>query len=162
MTQEEFKSIHKDLRLAYQRDGFLNNKDAVDLWFRLLHDKDVAIVRKAIDSFVVKSKFPPTIADINGMCEEIVERENKCRSEMREIFDSAKGGYPGLGTKMEKDTMTYWNKLTAADTWEERIEKARNIETKIRHYVESAERKDMVERILTFTEFLKYLVEKGK
>ena len=158
MTREEFEPICRRLITAYQKDGFLKTKDAVDLWMRYLGDLDAKLVSDAVDKHILSSSYPPTIADIRRSCDEELEKISRLKAEMREIFEMSISGYPGTN-KMQGNTMVWWNYLTAADTWEERVEKAKRLESYISEYVRECELDGTINEIMTFTEYLDSLYE---
>lgn len=152
MTEQQFIKIAKDLKLAYKQDSFLSDKDTLDLWFRFLHGIDAMVVQEAVDEYIAASKYPPTIADIRNSCEIIIDRSSGYRMQMREIFDFAKGVYPS--SKINKQTMAYWNKLTADKNWSMRVEKAQKLSSEIATYVRDAEINGQINEIPSFTEYL--------
>ncbi len=157
MTKEEFKPIARTMRMAYRRDSFLDDPYMLDEWLRLLEDLDAKHVRKSVDEYVRNNEYQPTIADIRKGCEKILEKESGLRLEMREAFDLAKGVYPC--SRIEKDTMAYWNRLTAGDTWEERVQKAKTLTANIVSYVRDAELKGNINNIPSFTGCLRGLAD---
>lgn len=159
MTVAEFVPICRCLITAYQRDNFLKDRESVDLWLKYLGDIDATVVSKAVDKYIMANAFQPTIADIRKLCSEIIKEETALRAEMREAFEFARGVYPGIGNKMEQDTMKIWNKLTAADTWTERVRKARDLDKEIATFVRNAEETGKVNDIPTFTGCLRSLYE---
>ena len=158
MTREEFKPMAKTLKIAYQKDNFLSDKDSLNLWYYMLKDLDAKVVFDAVSKYIKTKTFQPTIADIRNLCEEELNKYSKCRSEMREIFDYTRGFYPAY-CQIEKDTMEYWNKMTAADTWEDRITKARWLSNKIIDYVHMCELTGKINDMPTFTERLRELAD---
>ena len=159
MTLKEFIPIIRRLKFAYKKVELFNDKEETDLWMRLLGDMDGKRVSDAVDKYILTNQFPPTIADIRKICEAENEKESKLRSEMREIFELAIGGYPSGSNKMQGNTMVYWNYLTAADTWEERVEKAKRLESEISQYVRECEMDGTINEIMSFTEYLESAYE---
>lgn len=157
MTREEWKKGAIVLKANYTRDKFLNDDESVDVWYYFLADLDWKLVKKSISEYVNTSSYQPTIADIRKGCEKILEKESGLRLEMREAFDLAKGVYPC--SRIEKDTMAYWNRLTAGDTWEERVQKAKTLTANIVSYVRDAELKGNINNIPSFTGCLRGLAD---
>ena len=153
MTLKEFIPILRTIKFAYKKFELFKEKEETDLWMRLLADLDAKSVSDAVDKYIMENQFPPTIADIRRLCEIEREQESKLRAEMREIFETAIGGYPGIN-RIQGNTMICWNYLTAADTWDERVEKAKRLESQISEYVRTAEISGEINDIVTFTEFL--------
>ena len=157
MTREEWKQAAIFLKTVYPRDGFLPDVAAMNIWYEMLEDLDGALVKESITRYAKSSPYPPTIADIRKNCEEKILRDARYKSEMRDIFDFAKGVYPS--SKVEKDTMEYWNKLTADKNWSMRVEKARSLSSEIATYVRDAEINGQINYIPSFTEYLRYLAD---
>lgn len=157
MTTEQFKVLAKKLKLAYQRDRFLADKETTGLWFEMLNDLDEALAAEAVEAHIKTSQYPPTIADIRKRCKDIQEEESRLRNEMREIFEFSKGVYPS--SQIEKDTMAYWNTLTADSSWSMRVEKAKALQADIVAFVRHAELTGSIDEIPTFTGYLKGLVD---
>jgi len=153
MTREEWKQGAIFLKTVYPREDFLIDQSAMEVWYNLLEDLDGTLVEESIRAYAKTSPYPPTVADIRNGCERILDRESKLRREMREAFDFAKGVYPC--SKVEKNTMAYWNKLTAGATWEQRVEKAKMLRTEIATFVRDAEINGEINNIPTFTEYLR-------
>ena len=153
MTREEFKPMAKKMKIAYQKDGFLGSKESTDLWYDMLKDLDAKLVLGAVEKYIKSNTFQPTIADIRKLCEEEQEKISKLKAEMREIFEQTMCGYPGIN-KLNSATVAFWNQLTAADTWEKRVDKARYLSSEISAYVRCKENEGAINRIPTFTEYL--------
>ena len=153
MTKEKLKEILNDFQNAYPKDKFTREK--AELWFRLLGDLDYELVREAADNHMKRSSYSPTIADIRNACEEIIERDDRYITAMREIFNYALGIYPEA--RVEKDTMGYWDKLTANSSWQTRVEKAKALSSNIATFIRDSEINGQINEIPTFTDYLKGL-----
>lgn len=94
MTKEEFKPIAKKLRLAYNRDGFLDGKEQINLWLCMLEDLDARRVDRAVTAYIHKGQFPPTIADIRAEYSKLKSEESVFKAQMMEIYGETKGVYP--------------------------------------------------------------------
>lgn len=67
MNYEEFKIIAKGMKAVYTQPTFLPDKDALNVWYKLLEDIDYTTANAAIQKYMMTQKFPPTIADIREM-----------------------------------------------------------------------------------------------
>lgn len=152
MTKEEFKTIAKSLELAYRRDQFFTEKAMLDEWLRLLSDLDATILAKAVDNYIQSSKYQPTIADIRGEYQKIIDQRNAIIRELHEIYDRTRGVYPGSND--DQETKQAWWDLVKKKPEDERIEYARRIESITNRYVEAVERSDR-ETIPSLTEFFR-------
>lgn len=52
----------------YAQNGFLETKEAMMLWYRLLSDIPDEVVTKAADEYMAQEHFPPTVSDIRKRC----------------------------------------------------------------------------------------------
>ena len=64
MTRDEFKTIAKVLKAVYTDPKFLPDKNAFDVWYRLIQDLDYQTVALVVEEYIATNKFPPTIADL--------------------------------------------------------------------------------------------------
>lgn len=152
MTKEEFKTIAKSLELAYRRDQFFTEKAMLDEWLRLLSDLDATILAKAVDNYIQSSKYQPTIADIRGEYQKIIDHKREIYRELHEIYDRTRGIYPN--STDDAETKQAWWDLVKQKPEEERIAYARRIENITNQYVLMVERSDR-ETIPTITEFFR-------
>lgn len=67
MNYDEFKVLVKGMKAVYTQPTFLPDRDAVNVWYKLLQDIDYNIANAAIQKYMLTQKFPPTIADIREM-----------------------------------------------------------------------------------------------
>lgn len=64
MTIQEFSQITYLLKITYPRDNFIQDDNAMMVWYDLLKDLDAAAVKSAIVEWISTQQWPPTIADI--------------------------------------------------------------------------------------------------
>lgn len=64
VTREEFSVLVKGMKAVYTAEGFLPDKDAFDIWYRLLSDLDYKVLSAAILKYMQTSRRIPTVADI--------------------------------------------------------------------------------------------------
>lgn len=100
MTDRTFLDIAKVLKLVYKRDDFLANRDAMDLWFRLLSDLSDDDVTASVAEWMKASQYPPTIADIRKGAERYEEERRDKRAAVKQEFDAI--AYPGKDAEDEK------------------------------------------------------------
>lgn len=67
MNYDEFKVLVKGMKAVYTQPTFLPDRDAVNVWYKLLQDIDYNVANAAIQKYMLTQKFPPTIADIREM-----------------------------------------------------------------------------------------------
>ena len=68
MEREEFKLIVKGMKAVYAQPTFIADADAFDMWYGLLKDLPYGAVSVAARSHMARSPYPPTIADLRGIC----------------------------------------------------------------------------------------------
>lgn len=66
MKREEFALFAAALQTYYPRANILPNKQALELWYRQLQDIDYKDAEAALNEWVSKERWPPTIADIRA------------------------------------------------------------------------------------------------
>lgn len=154
MTKAEFKPIAKGLRIAYEREGFLTTPDKMSFWYEHLKGFKAFTVRMAADDYIDHNKYQPSISDLYEICEKY---ESKYRSEMREIFEDAKGTYPCPNVTQE--AVDAWNEITASEDWSERAEKARALQKRIIRFVREHELDGTIDDIPTLTECLRGMAD---
>lgn len=64
VEQSQFKILVKAMKAVYTKPDFIPDKNAFDVWYAMLKDLDYAVMEKAIQSIMMTSPYPPTIADI--------------------------------------------------------------------------------------------------
>ena len=74
MTKDEFTKLAKILRTVYTADKFLQTKEALEIWYRLLQDIPYQPALAAVELYITSNKFPPTIADIREKAYEVKEK----------------------------------------------------------------------------------------
>lgn len=133
MTDRTFKDLAKMLKTAYKREGFLADKDAMDLWFRLLSDlPDKDVEQSAVD-WVKASQYPPTIADIRKGVERFEADRREKRNRVKEEY--ARIIYPN---KDKEDEAVFYS-LVYSLPEEKWIDGARFLYKAARQAVEEAE-----------------------
>lgn len=70
MTKSEFGRVILVIRGAYQKDDFLNDDEAVEIWYQMLKDLTYEQVKMAVQKHAMTNKWTPSIAEIR---ESIVE-----------------------------------------------------------------------------------------
>lgn len=154
MTKDEFKPIAKKLRLAYRRDGFLDDKEQINLWLCMLDDYDARVMDTAAESYIRKFQYPPTIADMRRECGYIAEKVNRYRAEITEQYGYAIGVYPSADdTDLAR---AVWRRIVnAGQTWDARLCRAKAVRNATIDYVQSAERQGLVDNLPTWYDYLK-------
>lgn len=77
MTQTEFRTVLMRVVSAYPK--FTLPAEGTDVWYERLQNYDVKTLKKAIDRHVDTNTFPPTIADLKRLADEIRLEEAKSK-----------------------------------------------------------------------------------
>lgn len=64
-----FAKIMAGLRAAYPRFKLAETVESLELWHKKLQGYDYEILSTAVSHWIDTEKFPPSIADIKGLCE---------------------------------------------------------------------------------------------
>lgn len=70
MERNEFGILVAVLKSNYTNLA-IQNQESFDLWFEMLKDIDYPIANKAVKSIIMRSTYPPTIADIRKAALEV-------------------------------------------------------------------------------------------
>ena len=147
MTKDEFRPIVKKLKIAYRRDGFFSDEDMIDLWYERLGNTKPEYLIKAVDNYIDKNTFQPTIADIIAEYKAITDGISAVNARLMEIYDRTRGIYPNLllnGSEEEKksaelEARNAWTSLIMKKPFHERIAYAERIEQITIKYVKMIE-----------------------
>ncbi len=71
MNREEFSNIAMTLKAVYTDPKFLQDMDALKVWYTFLQDLDYQVASKAVARHICNNKWPPTIADIREAAADI-------------------------------------------------------------------------------------------
>ena len=77
MDKSEFVVLALGMRAVYTKNNFLPDDDAINVWYALLKDIPYEILNIAIQKYMQKEKFPPTVAELREIASEIVNGETK-------------------------------------------------------------------------------------
>jgi hypothetical protein len=75
MNKNEFAAIAAALQTYYPRFNLLPNRESMALWFQELSDIPAETLTAALRKWVSTEKWPPTIADLRGLCTNMVQGE---------------------------------------------------------------------------------------
>lgn len=64
MTRQEFANLAAALKAVYQRDNFMSDKAAVEIWYKFFEDMPCEMLQKAVTEYINHETYPPTIADL--------------------------------------------------------------------------------------------------
>ena len=67
MDKKEFGLLASALRTYYPKENILPNKEAMQLWYRELHDIPFPVAEAALRKWVSTNKWSPSIAEIREM-----------------------------------------------------------------------------------------------
>lgn len=73
MNREEFGNLAMQMKTFYPRDNLLPNKQAMEMWYRMLQDIPYPVAETFLQKWVCTSNWSPTIAEIQKGCRELVE-----------------------------------------------------------------------------------------
>lgn len=73
MTFDEWKILAKGLKSFYTSDRFLPDQDAIKLWYAMLKDLDYKTLNAAVQKYITKGEFAPTVAQLRKICMEITQ-----------------------------------------------------------------------------------------
>lgn len=75
MKMEQFATLVKGMKAVYSDPKFIADKDAIMVWYEFFKDDDYMVVQAAIQKYMANNEFPPTIAGIRKIMNEIVNPE---------------------------------------------------------------------------------------
>ena len=139
MTKEEFKPLIYELKTAYVRDKFFDDFHQINLWYEKLSDLDAKYAALAVDAYIKKSRYQPTIADIRDEYTAILKDAMSKSKDIKEILDAQLSYYPDADNG--KDTWDILEKIVIANgsNWEEKTAYARKLADQIRDHVRHCE-----------------------
>lgn len=101
----DFRVLVKGLIAAYPRENFMPNEYTMNLWYNALHDLDYPTLNKAIQSYIMSNKYPPTIADIRQLAYDLTAPADNIASEEWSRLITA------LGHAGSPEAPDCWNRL---------------------------------------------------
>ena len=72
MDKKEFAVIAAAIRTYFPRFEVIPNKEAMELWYDGLKDIPADVLTAGLKKWVMTEKWPPTIAELRGKCDELV------------------------------------------------------------------------------------------
>lgn len=102
MNYNEFKAIAKILKSTYTSERFLPDKDAMNVWFTMLEDLPIEVVKPTVQKYMLTEKFPPTIADIRGLA---VEATDGKQADWGEGWQEVKRAISRYGCSRESEAL---------------------------------------------------------
>lgn len=75
MKMEQFATLVKGMKAVYSDPKFIADKDAIMVWYEFFKDDDYMVVQAAIQKYMANNEFPPTIAGIRKIMNEIINPE---------------------------------------------------------------------------------------
>lgn len=70
MNKKEFSKIVVGLKAAYPRFNMISTDEDALFWYQMLQDMNYSIVKNAVLDYISINTFPPSIANIRGLCTE--------------------------------------------------------------------------------------------
>lgn len=71
MDKQEFKMLAAALQTYFPRYNMLPNAAAMSLWYEALKDLPYPTLSAALNKWISTEKWPPSIAELRGMCAEV-------------------------------------------------------------------------------------------
>ena len=71
VSKQEFATLVLAMQAMYG-DEFIGTKEAMDVWFALLHDLDYQILSKALQKHMLTNKFKPTVAELREIYADLI------------------------------------------------------------------------------------------
>lgn len=68
MTRKEFSLLGVGMKAAYPASRMLETDGEMELWYRMLRDIPYEVAENAVAEHVCTCAFPPSIAEIRGLC----------------------------------------------------------------------------------------------
>lgn len=75
MKMEQFATLVKGMKAVYSDPKFIADKDAIMVWYEFFKDDDYMVVQASIQKYMANNEFPPTIAGIRKIMNEIINPE---------------------------------------------------------------------------------------
>ena len=96
MTEKEWMQLARKLKGVYQREEkFLPDVETVNAWYEFLNDLDYTGAVKAVDRYIRKEKFAPTVADIREEYDAAIEEVNARDRAVRDLYRNITRVYTG-------------------------------------------------------------------
>lgn len=71
MTKAEFASIAAAMRTYYPREPLFPNEHAIELWFKQLREFSAAAMQHALEFWVKRNKYSPSIAELSQLTKDV-------------------------------------------------------------------------------------------
>ena len=94
MNTSEFTEIMQELNTVYGERKFPLNRQTLTVWQKYIGACDARDIGAAVESFVRKSPFPPTISEILAEYKNVCDSELKKAFELRNLFAAVVAEYP--------------------------------------------------------------------
>lgn len=75
VDKQEFATLAMAIRTYYPKENILPNKEAMQLWFRELHDIPFPVAEAALRKWVSTNKWSPSIAELREMAANVKHGE---------------------------------------------------------------------------------------
>lgn len=158
MTKQEFLTIVKKLRLAYKRDGFLTDKESVELWYDMLGNLDYKILNHAAEKHIKNSQYQPTIADLYQGYKRTEEYISARKGELADALDTTRARYPEA--VITDRARAAWDSIVLEPkSWAARLSKAEQIRQIVWTRVEDAERAGTINDLPDFETYMENLAD---
>lgn len=124
--------------------------ETVNIWYGMLKDEPYEIAQQALNDYLRRNTYPPTVADIYKPYKEKLEKQDELRREYNNTYYTAISFYPCYEDTAE--VRREFDRITGNS-----VSKAGRLQTKISEYVRGQELAD--EYIPPIIEWLKGIEE---
>lgn len=76
MDKQRFNSLMKGLRAAYPNFKLVDTKEGLEMWFQMLNHLKYEELSLAVQKHIATSKYPPSIADILDLANNLEEEKD--------------------------------------------------------------------------------------
>ena len=139
MTKDEFKPLVYKMKTAFVRDGFFEDIGQIDLWYEMLSDLKPKYAAQAVDNYIKKNRYQPTIADIRQEYATIVDDIKARTKHIREILDLQISYWPDVDKGRETWSLLAELLNKHGGDWSEKTNYARTIADQIFNHVRHCE-----------------------
>lgn len=94
MNTAEFMGIMQELNTVYGDRKFPLTRQALTIWQKYIGNCEERGIGAAVERFVRKSPFPPTISEILAEYKNVLDGESKKTYELRNLFAAVVAEYP--------------------------------------------------------------------
>lgn len=99
MTKAEFAAICAAMRTYYPREPLFPNEHAIELWFKQLREFSAPAMQSALEFWVKRNKFSPSIAELSQLTKDVQDGHIL---DWNELADMKRAGVARLDQKQKE------------------------------------------------------------